>query len=80
VGRLLDVFCFGCRNHCRNGCTAIFRNTGRVCCAGSRLHVEKNVFDRVVPWAGFKQSGWGRELGQDGVEAFTELKAVTIKL
>jgi phenylacetaldehyde dehydrogenase len=39
-----------------------------------------NVFDPNLPWGGFKQSGWGRELGQEGVEAFTELKAVTIKL
>jgi len=39
-----------------------------------------DVFDPNLPWGGFKQSGWGRELGQDGVEAFTELKAVTIKL
>jgi phenylacetaldehyde dehydrogenase len=28
--------------------TTIFRNTGQVCCAGSRLYVEKQVFDRVV--------------------------------
>jgi phenylacetaldehyde dehydrogenase len=28
--------------------TAIFGNTGQVCCAGSRLYVEKKVFDQVV--------------------------------
>ena len=39
-----------------------------------------DVFDPNLPWGGFKQSGWGRELGQEGLEAFTELKAVTIKL
>ena len=39
-----------------------------------------NVFDPNLPFGGFKESGWGRELGQEGVEAFTELKAVTIKL
>jgi phenylacetaldehyde dehydrogenase len=39
-----------------------------------------DVFDPNLPWGGFKQSGWGRELGQEGVEAFTEMKAVTIKL
>ena len=27
---------------------AIFGNTGQVCCAGSRLYVEKKVFDKVV--------------------------------
>ena len=39
-----------------------------------------NVFDPNLPFGGFKESGWGRELGQQGVEEFTELKAVTIKL
>jgi phenylacetaldehyde dehydrogenase len=39
-----------------------------------------DVFDPNLPWGGFKQSGWGRELGLEGVEEFTELKAVTIKL
>jgi phenylacetaldehyde dehydrogenase len=39
-----------------------------------------NVFDPNLPFGGFKESGWGRELGQEGVEAFTELKAVTVKL
>jgi phenylacetaldehyde dehydrogenase len=38
------------------------------------------AFDPNLPWGGFKESGWGRELGQEGVEAFTELKAVTMKL
>jgi acyl-CoA reductase-like NAD-dependent aldehyde dehydrogenase len=26
---------------------AIFQNTGQVCCAGSRLYVEKSIFERV---------------------------------
>jgi phenylacetaldehyde dehydrogenase len=33
-----------------------------------------------LPFGGYKQSGWGRENGRDGVEAFTELKSVTIGL
>jgi phenylacetaldehyde dehydrogenase len=37
-----------------------------------------NVFDPNLPFGGFKESGWGRELRQQGVEEFTELKAVTI--
>jgi len=29
-----------------------------------------------LPWGGFKQSGIGREIGDVGIEEFTELKAV----
>jgi phenylacetaldehyde dehydrogenase len=33
-----------------------------------------------LPVGGYKQSGWGRELGRTGVELYTELKAVAIAL
>jgi len=33
-----------------------------------------------LPIGGYKQSGWGRELGLAGVEMYTELKAVAIAL
>lgn len=33
-----------------------------------------------IPFGGFKQSGWGRENGPEGVEAFTELKTVIAAL
>jgi acyl-CoA reductase-like NAD-dependent aldehyde dehydrogenase len=33
-----------------------------------------NVFDPNLSFGGFKESGWGRELGLEGVEAFTELR------
>ena len=36
--------------------------------------------DPAIPLGGFKQSGWGRENGRAGVEAYTEVKAVTIGL
>lgn len=36
--------------------------------------------DCVVPFGGFKQSGWGREYGREGVEIYTELKSVMIAL
>jgi phenylacetaldehyde dehydrogenase len=36
--------------------------------------------DPAMPLGGFKQSGWGRENGRNGIEAFTEIKSVTINL
>jgi betaine-aldehyde dehydrogenase len=32
------------------------------------------------PWGGYKQSGWGRELGTFGLEEYTEVKQVNINL
>jgi betaine-aldehyde dehydrogenase len=32
------------------------------------------------PWGGYKQSGWGRELGTYGLETYTELKQININL
>ena len=36
--------------------------------------------DKALPFGGFKQSGWGREGGYEGIDAFLEKKAVYIKL
>ena len=36
--------------------------------------------DPAVPFGGYKQSGWGRERGRDGVENMMETKAVGITL
>jgi phenylacetaldehyde dehydrogenase len=33
-----------------------------------------------IPFGGFKQSGWGREFGRDGLDLYLETKAVTVKL
>jgi phenylacetaldehyde dehydrogenase len=35
-----------------------------------------NVFDAALPFGGYKQSGWGREMGHDALEMYTETKAV----
>jgi aldehyde dehydrogenase (NAD+) len=39
-----------------------------------------NVLDTRAPFGGFKQSGIGRELGEYGLQEYTEIKTVTIKL
>ncbi len=39
-----------------------------------------NVFDASLPFGGYKQSGWGREMGHEVLESYTEVKAVTAQL
>jgi phenylacetaldehyde dehydrogenase len=36
--------------------------------------------DPAVPFGGYKQSGWGRERGRDGVESMTETKSIGLTL
>nr|WP_269461554.1 aldehyde dehydrogenase family protein [Altererythrobacter sp. B11] len=36
--------------------------------------------DPALPLGGFKASGWGRENGKAGVDAYTELKAISVAL
>jgi phenylacetaldehyde dehydrogenase len=39
-----------------------------------------NIFDAALPFGGYKESGWGREMGHDALELYTETKAVCVKL
>jgi phenylacetaldehyde dehydrogenase len=39
-----------------------------------------NIFDAALPFGGYKQSGWGREMGREVLEQYTETKAVAIGL
>ncbi|KAL0820991.1 hypothetical protein ABMA28_005640 [Loxostege sticticalis] len=48
--------------------------------AGTVWVNDYNVFGNQVPFGGFKQSGLGRENGPYGINNYTEVKAVVIKL
>src|SRR3954469_3698488 len=39
-----------------------------------------NIFDASMPFGGFKESGWGREMGHDALELYTETKSVCTRL
>jgi len=39
-----------------------------------------NAFDTALPFGGYKQSGWGRELGEGAIDLYTQIKAVNIAL
>jgi phenylacetaldehyde dehydrogenase len=39
-----------------------------------------NVFDAALPFGGYKQSGWGREMGHAALELYTETKSVCAQL
>lgn len=37
-----------------------------------------NIFDASLPFGGYKQSGWGREMGSEVLNNYTETKAVVV--
>jgi phenylacetaldehyde dehydrogenase len=39
-----------------------------------------NIFDAALPFGGYKQSGWGREMGHAALEMYTESKAVCVAM
>ena len=39
-----------------------------------------HIVDPVTPWGGYKQSGWGRELGPYALDLYTELKNVIVDI
>ena len=39
-----------------------------------------NVFDASLAFGGYKQSGWGREMGEEVFHNYTEVKAITAAL
>ena len=38
------------------------------------------VLDAALPFGGYKQSGWGREMGHEAIDLYTEVKAVCAQL
>lgn len=48
--------------------------------AGSVWVNQYNGFDTALPFGGFKQSGWGRELGDSALDLYTQNKSVNIAL
>ncbi|WP_135453272.1 aldehyde dehydrogenase family protein [Mycobacterium sp. DL99] len=48
--------------------------------AGSVWINQYNGFDTAMPFGGYKQSGWGRELGASALDLYTQIKAVNIAL
>src|SRR6202166_3513794 len=39
-----------------------------------------NIFDAALPFGGYKQSGWGREMGKDVLALYTQTKSVCVRL
>ena len=45
------------------------------------IHVNGGLgLDPAVPFGGYKESGWGREFGAEGLDAFLQTKAVIVRL
>jgi len=38
-----------------------------------------NIFDAALPFGGYKESGWGREMGRDVFELYTQTKSIVIR-
>ncbi len=39
-----------------------------------------NIFDAALPFGGYKESGWGREMGHEALTEYTEIKSVCAQL
>jgi len=45
-------------------------------CLSGRVVINGMTHDPRAPWGGFKYSGYGREYGRYGIEAFLETRAI----
>jgi phenylacetaldehyde dehydrogenase len=39
-----------------------------------------SIFDAALPFGGYRQSGWGREMGHQVLDLYTEVKSVVVRL
>ncbi len=39
-----------------------------------------NIFDAALPFGGYKESGWGREMGHNAIDNYTETKSVCVRV
>lgn len=44
------------------------------------VRINGGALDHAAPFGGYKQSGWGRENGREGLEAYTEIKTVMVSI
>ena len=45
------------------------------------IHVNTwHIYDAALPFGGYKQSGWGREMGEEVLNAYQETKSVVVAL
>lgn len=44
------------------------------------MRINGGVMDAAISFGGYKESGWGRENGREGVKLYTELKSVSVRL
>ncbi len=54
--------------------------TARALRAGTVWVNAYNLYDAALPFGGFKESGFGRELGSAGMDLYTEVKSVWVDL
>ena len=57
----------------------VFRLSGKIR-AGTVWVNCHNVLDPTMPFGGYKQSGWGRELGGEAVNSYLESKSLCINV
>jgi aldehyde dehydrogenase (NAD+)/betaine-aldehyde dehydrogenase len=63
--------------------TSDLRNAHRTAAALEAGTVYVNalpVLDPAAPWGGYKASGWGREMGPEAIDAYTQTKGVWVNL